>query len=117
MSLAIVSVISGCAWQPANTEYTKLSDNTYESKSEEHKIKIYRSTLPEKKYEELGVAIADGGGVASFGGSMGDSYENAIKLLKEEARKQGGDAVIDIREGSAGGSAFVTLTGTIVRWK
>lgn len=117
IAVTIVTIMSGCTWSPAKLDYTELSDNQYESRNEDHKITIYRTTLPEDNYEELGIAIVNGGSFQTVGTTLTNSYKKAIDLLKEQAREKGGDAVIDIREGSTTGNARVTLTATIIRWK
>ena len=107
----------GCAWQIPSTEFTGFSSRSYPSRPLDYQIDVYRTSLPDRKYEELGIAIADGGGFGVIVVTIGNSYQNAIERLKAEARLQGGDAVIDLREATSGDSSFVTLTASIVRWK
>ena len=57
---SIALLVTGCAWQIPNTEYTRLSDTTYLSRTLDYPIKVFRTSLPEVPYEELGVAIAGG---------------------------------------------------------
>lgn len=117
ITLAAISlVLTGCAMQIPSTDYTSFTDSTYSSRALDYPIKVFRTSIPERKYEELGVAIVDGGGFGIIAVTIGNSYENAIARLKAEARLKGGDAVIDIRESTLGDSSFVTLTGSIVRW-
>lgn len=114
--ILLTLISTACAWQPSNIDFTPLSDKVYNSKGPNADIKIFRSKIPTRPFEELGIVIANSGGVITFLGATGNSYQKAINLLKEEARRKGGDAVIDLREGTASGSNFVTLTGSVIRW-
>ena len=112
-SALFLFLLTSCASKFDKVEFTQLEDTTYPQKEANSKIEIYRSTLPNKPYKELGIIMASGGGTNSVFGSS-NFYENSILLLKEEARKRGGDAVIDIREMSGGWTA---LTGTLIKWE
>jgi hypothetical protein len=112
---ASLFLFNACTIRKPAVNYTSYDKEVFKSKPDDFNIEIFRSTLPTKPYIEMGIIKADGGGkVTAF--KKPDLYTGSLELLKKEARKQGGDAVIDLRE-AVTKEGFTTLTGTLIRWK
>lgn len=109
----VAFMLTSCASKFDKVEFTALSENVYPAKQAGSQIEIFRTSLPDRPYKEIGIIMASGGGTNSVFGSS-NFYENTMILLKEEARRRGGDAVIDIREKQGG---WLALTGTLIKWQ
>ena len=83
-ALIILMLLSACA---TRTEFApSISDQKYEVRTPAPKIELFRSQNPIRKFLEIGSVNA-----------CCDRDTNAlIERLKEEASKNGGDAMIDL---------------------
>ncbi len=107
----LIAAVSSCA--PA-TRVTRFA--MYPPRPLDHPIKIYRTTLPDKPFEEIGL-------VNSRQRNKFISMEAVFEFLKMEARKMGGDAIIGLSEvnearGFVGGrlDRDPVLSGTVIRF-
>jgi len=91
---------------------------TYPSQPPNHEIKIYRTTLPDRQYEEIGI-------VSSRQRNKFISMEEVLESLKKAARQMGGDAIIGLTEnneaqGIIGDTGILdrdpVLSGTVIRF-
>lgn len=115
LSVILLLLVTICGCTPA-TRATRFS--TYPPQSPGHEIKIYRTTLPDQPYEEIGL-------VSSRQRNKFISMEAVLESLKEEARKMGGDAIIGLTEnnetqGFVGDTGILdrdpVLSGTVIRF-
>ncbi len=82
------------------------------AKSNNCLIEVFNSKVPERKYQELGVLESEG----EFGY---DSFEKILPKLKEEACRNGGDAIIiktiqKYVDNSNNEKMYVTAT--VIKW-
>ena len=97
-----VIILCGCT---AATRVTRFA--TYSPRPVGHEIRIYRSTLPDRPYEEIGI-------VSARQRNKFISMEQVLNSLREEARKMGGDAIIELREANEV-RGFISDTGLLDR--
>ena len=109
----LLGMVFGCT--PA-TRATRFA--TYPPRPPGHEVRIYKTTLPNRRYEEIGL-------VSSRQRNKLISMESVLKALKNEARQMGGDAIIGLTEvnetqGFAGDTGRLdrdpVLSGTVVRF-
>jgi len=109
----ILAVVCGCA---PSTRVTSFE--TYPPRPSTHKIRIYRTTLPDRPFEEIGL-------VSSRQRNKFISMEAVLESLKKEAREMGGDAIIGLSEvneaqGFVGDTGIIdrdpVLSGTVIRF-
>ena len=109
----MMSVLIGCA---AATRSTRFSQ--FPPRSLDHEIRIYRTTLPDRPFVEVGTVSARQRNKLIPMGSV-------LESLKVEARKMGGDAIIGFSEvneaqGFVGNTGQLdrdpVLSGTVVRF-
>lgn len=113
--VGVFFLFTACAGTTSSSEFTPMAYGSFPPQPDNYPIQVYRSTRPSRDYIELGVIHVKGGGVQMAWETGEKFYRKAIELMQEEARKNGGDAVIDIRERSRGGLG-VHLEGTLVKW-
>jgi hypothetical protein len=84
-----------------------------------HEIVIYRTAVPERPFEEIGI-------VSSRQRNKFISMQAVLESLKEEARRMGGDAIIGLTEsneaqGFVGDTGMLdrdpVLSGTVIRFR
>lgn len=107
----------GCT--PA-TRVVRLSPTEYDPRPEHYPIRLYRESLPECPYEEIGI-------VTSRQRHKLISMDTVAESLREKARELGGDAVIRLSEQDQIQGAVVSssevkldrdpvLSGTVIRF-
>lgn len=82
------------------------------AKSNDCLIEVFNSTIPERKYKELGILESDGG----IGFNM---FEDVLPKLKKEACQKGGDAIIikSIQKYvSDKDDRHIYVTATVIKW-
>lgn len=109
----LLVAVWGCAPELRVTRF-----NTYPPRPPGHEIKIYRTTLPDRPYEEIGL-------VRSRQRNKFISMEEVLESLKKAAREMGGDAIIGLAEtneaqGFVGNTGILdrdpVLSGTVIRF-
>jgi hypothetical protein len=96
-----LGLLAGCAtggisqFAPA-----KISKN-YPQRTPAKEIELYRTQLPTKKYEEIGVVNA----------CCGDDTSRLIERLRTEASAHGGDGLIGLEVQATGGA-----TASVIRF-
>jgi hypothetical protein len=96
----------------SNVAHLRTSDNsTTYRESDPDKIEVYSTSNIGKQYIVIGEAMA------SY--DAGENSEKSVELLKEEASKLGGDAIINLRLNFSMGywTGGLTATGTVVKFK
>ncbi len=81
-----VAAVSGCSPAVRSTAFVQRP-----SMPTDHEIRIYRATMPECPYEEIGI-------VSSRQRNKLISMDKVLEAAKERARKMGGDAIIGLSE-------------------
>jgi len=100
----IIAVIAGCTASTA----MRTSNESYPAKDPAN-VKIFLSEKPSQKYKEIGKVTVDKYGMISIVPASGDKVN---QLLREEAAKIGGDAIINVSEDFASVSGVVIVFTT-----
>lgn len=98
--LLIIVLILGCV----NTKSINFEINERESKSSNYPIEILDSINIDQPYKIIGIVQANAGKLHSI--------EDTIEHLKAEARNLGGDALIDLQQGTSKGG-FIAPAGNM----
>jgi hypothetical protein len=111
--VVLLAAVCGCT---AATRATRFA--AYPPRPADHEIRIYRTTVPEEPYEEIGI-------VSSRQRNKFISMEAVLESLKQQAREMGGDAIIGLTEaneaqGFVGDTGILdrdpVLSGTVIRF-
>ena len=100
LALSILVFVTGCTASTA----MRTSSETYAAKDPAN-VKIFLSEKPADKYKEIGKVTVDKYGMISLVPASGDEIN---RLLREEAAKIGGDAIINITED------FASMSGVVI---
>lgn len=110
--LILAALVGACSPSVRNTTFLPQLPP---ARPDDHPIRVYYSRLPECEYEEIGL-------VTSSRPSQFVSMEQVRAALIAEARRMGGDAVVNLNEQSvvSGGGEYIdadrALQGTVVRF-
>ena len=107
LASSIVLTLSGCSFNDvmnSRNEFVANGPHTCTTPTDPSMIKVYRSSMPEEKFEEIGTISM-----------QYSSYDKTLNKVKESAAENCADAVVDIREGTLG--AMVALNATAIRFK
>jgi hypothetical protein len=107
----LLCICSSCMPALRVTRFTQ-----YPAKPPNHEIKIYRTTLPDRRFEEIGI-------VSSRQINRFIEMEQVLESMREAAREMGGDAIIGLTEVNEA-QGFVrgdierdpVLSGTVIRF-
>jgi len=109
--LALISIfaLNGCV-----TANFVPTGEIYPPRSPDCRIEVFSSSLPERPYEELGI-------IEGEGSAWKADMEDVLPLLKEEACRAGGDAIIlnpgqRYASGDEGMENLYSFS-TVIRWK
>ena len=102
--------LGGCV----GATYVPISAAAYPARSKDCPIEVFTTALPDRAYEELGIAEGEG--------SLWKSdTEDVLPKLKEEACRAGGDAIVWLSDGkfSQGEDNYPVLRSvvTVIRWR
>jgi len=105
--ICLLVLMSGCA---ITVQSAQLSNQKYPPQPSYHPIEVYQDVLPETPYVEIAAVKARKRGT--------DSVKKVVSALQEQARKLGGDAIIDLSESIESRTIFDVHRGErIVRTK
>lgn len=105
--------LAGCAMLPQKVQFTPFTEAVYPSKPEGAPIQLFKASVPQRPYVELGAIDVRGPEITSVvPGVRGVNY--SLEAMKKEARKRGGDAIVSFYEESGEGYTF--LRGVLVKW-
>lgn len=106
-TIATAVFLSGCSFNDVMNSRLEFIPNGSQACAKPvnvNDIKVFRSSLPTKKYIEIGTLS-----------SQYSSYKIALGKIKEIASKNCADALIDIREAAVG--VMVSLNVTAIKFK
>ena len=110
LSLVFVLALGACSPGVRATSFVSFSP-----RPDDHPIQVYRSTIPECQFEEVGI-------VSSRRESSLVSMDKVLEALRSKARELGGDAVIGMVEANEARNVILgvdrdtVLSGTIIRF-
>ena len=100
--LIITTQICGCG--ATTTNFVRSGSETLTPKPEGYDVAVYfEGVRPEKPFEVIGMVYAEKEANSAVRWDV-VKPEIVIELLKEEARKHGADAILDVRISSAEGT-------------
>jgi hypothetical protein len=85
-------------------------------------VKVYRGSVPDRPYQELGTVdvscptAAQQGGFGSVHVEGGCKYESALQMATEQAAQAGADGIFNIQTSAGGNGSIVSLTAVAVRF-
>jgi len=103
--IKIICLALSLLWVSActTTQFTpSLRNQAFEPRTSPKAIALFRSTVPKKKYFELGTARV----------CCSTNKKSMIETLREQAAEKGGDALIDVGINSKG-----SASATVIRYE
>jgi hypothetical protein len=85
-------------------------------------VKVYRGSMPDRPYQELGTVdvscptAAQQGGFGSIHVEGGCTYETALQMATDQAAQAGADGIFNIQTSASGNGSLVSLTAVAVRF-
>jgi hypothetical protein len=105
--LVVTATLQGCAYNDLVNSRNEFVPNGAQSciaPKNPSDIKVYRSSMPEEKFEEIGTISM-----------LYSSYDKSLNKMKVSAAENCADALVDIREGAMG--VMVSLNATAIKFK
>ena len=100
LAVLILALITGCTTSTA----MRTSGQSYPA-TDPAKVRVFLSEKPADKYIEIGKVTVDKYGVIGIVAASGDKIN---QLLREQAAKIGGDAIINVSED------FASVSGVVI---
>lgn len=88
----------------SRNEFVPNGEVTCAEPKDPSEVKVYRSSLPDQKFDEVGTISV-----------LYSSYDKSLEKMKIAAAENCADAVVDIREGAMG--VMVALNSTAIKFR
>lgn len=115
-----LAVLTACAVQP-QADWKYLTEKRYPSRPPDHPIEVFPDE-PSRSYEVIGEVT----GIEAAYSRSPEGTSPSLALMKDHARRMGGDAIIRFSMGTdtkgfseqatSGGTNLTRARGIVVRW-